>query len=284
MLAIGETPMLSNGVHILLLAVFPRITEALAQTRMECSRTKAEQEAFRRFIQRVASIEPANPSPTSSISTDTSLLNNDSEILSNGSVSTTSSVNVATSPLESVRNGYAETVMAVDHYEQEYDESLRKNLAVELGTDLAHAVTTNNILTPQVQAAILKKSRQAREDRSNFLHRVQGEYNSLIDSRRQLRELSQTRDNIKENLYPRPIRELIQSWNRLDALADDSKKLLNDRQSHIHAQLEGTLSEPFQCYLYDTYEWTYPVLNDGLELLTEIRASRHQALKSIYNW
>jgi hypothetical protein len=186
--------------------------------------------------------------------------------------------------VKDVRDAYRETVLAVPHYEDEYDEPLVENLEAELGPTLARNLIKGDVVTPQIQAAVLNQTQQAREQRSELLKYAETEFEALFKARRRLREMHETATTIEENLYPRPVRELVQAWDRLEAVATDCEALIHDRQTDIQTG-EGTISMwSAQKYFYNPFQWDHPVLSDGLDTLTRIRRAKQNVTKAIYNW
>jgi hypothetical protein len=186
--------------------------------------------------------------------------------------------------VKTVRDAYRETVTAVPHYEDEYDESLVENLEAELGSTLARYLIKGDVVTPQTQAAILNQTQQACRQRSELLRYAETEYEALLKARRRLREMHETATTIEENLYPRPVRELVQAWDRLETVTNDCEALIHDRQADIQTG-EGTISMwSAQKYFYNPFQWNHPVLSDGLDTLTRIRRAKQNVTKAIYNW
>jgi hypothetical protein len=109
------------------------ISEALGVFRRERKGTAAERDAFERFGNRVADCSTTDPS----------------------TAPTAAGVKVRKKPADgvasdskSIRQLYRETVMAVDHFEDEYDETLLEHVDAELGPDFVAAVSGDDALTP----------------------------------------------------------------------------------------------------------------------------------------
>lgn len=268
---------------VAVIAILPRLPDAVDVTREEYERTAAERDAFEQFTQRVAAIEPADGNPahrgTSSESPATGPVATRTTEVPSGPRSTPGET-----PLEGVREAYRETVMAVPHYEEEYGEPLEENMAAELGPEVARAVTEGEVLPRQLQATLLQKSQQAYEQRADFLHPLENEYETLVDARRRLRGTCETTTSIEESMFPRPVREIVQSWERLDKLEDDCEDLLAERQAQLHERTWRGPSRSLQLFLYRSRPWTYPVLNDGLDAISRIREAKRRAVEAIYNW
>ena len=277
----------SHVVGMWLLVITPRVSDAIDRTRLERDQLIAERDAFKEFAKRVNALEPdthtthakyGSHSPVAATGITTVVDPVESTGLSTGDSERTS--------VAIIRDDYRETVMAVPHYEEEYGESVDENLAAELGPELAQALLEGDVLTPQLQAAILRQAQQASKERNDFLSHIETEYDALIEARRRLRKLNDTATTIEDNLYPRPVRELVQQWNRLETMETDCETLLRERQTNLQAKHgQGVMSRwSFQEYLYQSFNWRHPVLNDGLETLRRIRHAERETVKTIYNW
>jgi hypothetical protein len=267
-----------------ILSILPRLSTGIDRTRKECERTANERDAFKRLAKRVATIDPDSQVITTDSSRETSVSSSISTKTIENPVQSQSIASAKKSQLQEFRDTYRETIMNLSHYEEEYDESFNENLAEELGPSLAQAVVESNIFTEQIKTTAIQRSFQAYEKRKKLLHRLEEENEALVDRRRQLREMHEDTMIIKENLYPRPVRELIHSWDRLETVEAECETLLSERQSQIHTRPGPISSWTLQSYLYEPYQWTYPVLNDGVDVLTRIQDAKQDTLRAIYNW
>jgi hypothetical protein len=91
---------------------------------------------------------------------------------------------------------------------------------------------------------------------------------------------------IEDNLYPRPVRELVQSWTRLETAETDCETLLRERQTYLQTELDWGTKSPWlvQEYLYQSFQWRHPVLSDGIDTITRIQRAKQNTVKAIYNW
>lgn len=281
--SIGQGP---NVVGVWLIVIVPRVLDAIDRTRTERDQLRAERDAFKQFAKRVATLDPDKHITRVEYETPPSVIGTGVTTLVDP-VGQTSRSTVDVEPISAslVRDAYCETVMSVPHYEEEYDESLGENLTEELGPELAQTLIESDVITPQLQAAVVSQARQVSKERGDLLSHVETEYESLVEARRQLRELYKSATTIEDDLYPRPVRELVQSWTRLKTLTTDCETLLRDRQTHLKTEPSpGTKSMwSFQEYLYQSFHWRHPVLYDGLETLTRIRRAKRKTVKAIYN-
>ena len=251
-------------------ATLSRIPKAVAIVREERRRTAAEQDAFEQFAKRVASLEPSRSGAPAS--------DGRAGATTDGPVAVSvaeSSTGVQDASMEAVRDAYRETVMAVPHYEEEYDEPLVEYMAKEFGTDLAKAVTSADALTPQLRAALIESSAQAREERANFLRRLDGEYEDVADARATLQDVNDAIETVEDGIERRSMPALQNAWTRLEELEAECKNALHDRQSQLH-EARFADSNVLQKYLYDPEPWTYPVLGDDLDCLDRIADARRR--------
>lgn len=273
-----------NYTAILSIIAVSRVPEALGQVREEYEQTKAERDAFAQFIQFVAGTEPATTATISSGSKHQSPTQGTEATIINQSNTVQSSLNAQSGSIKPIRQKYRETVMSVDHYDEVYAEPLEENLTAELGASVSNAIINSDVLTNRLQTIIIKKSRQVRKQRTDFLHQVEKEREALVERRRELRKLNESTTTIEETLYPRPIGEVIQLWDRLDDLETECRELLQDRQSRIHTGSNQIPSLEVQEYMYYSYDWVFPVLADGLDTLTRIHSIKQTTTEAIYNW
>lgn len=274
-------------VGVWLAVTVPRVSTAVDRTRMEQDQLVAEREAFDMFAKRVAALDPDRHTARDEYESSPPATGEGvTTIVDSVGRSSRSTIDAESVSISVVREAYRETAMAVPHYEEEYGESIDENLTAELGPDVARALIEGDVLTQQIQAAILNQAQRASKQRRDLLSHVETEHESLVEARRRLRDLHETATTIEDDLYPRPVRELVQSWTRLEAATTDCKTRLRERQARIQREHEtGTMSTwSFQEYLYQPFQWRHPVLNDGLETLKRIRRAKRETVRTIYNW
>ncbi|MWG33504.1 DUF7260 family protein [Halomarina oriensis] len=146
-----------------------------------------------------------------------------------------------------IRRAFRETVMAVDHYDDIYGESLDEHLRSELGPDIAAVVTSSAAPSPTLRGALLAAVEEAIADRRALSDLVEGEWDSLVDARRRLEPLATA---ARSETTP-------SEWTaELDAVAVDRQRLIRQRIGSPY--LDG---HDLCAYLYDDVDdWTYPVL------------------------
>jgi hypothetical protein len=255
----------SRESALAVLACVTRIPDAVSAVTEERKRTAAEQAAFEEFSTRIAALEAtAIESPPATT----------------GSGFNPSGIEPA-APLEDVRTAYSDTVMAVAHYEEEYDEPYAEHMVAEFGPDLAGIVERNDVLTPQLQAALIQASDAARQERASFCRTLDREHDALTDARQRLRDVSDTTERLTTTpLSQRSFDDVLGAESRLQCLKADCEALLEDRQQQLH---EGPSRDGIQLqkYLYASRSWTFPVLDDTLDCLSQLREIERRIVQAV---
>ena len=264
-----------------------QLRDARAALDTERTRTTAERDAFARFARRVDAIEGDQArTPSASGSKPSGAPGNAATIGTRQHQQRQQ--RQPSQGLREVRNAYRETVMAVDHYEEEYDEALRENLAAEFGEEVATAVCETPQLTPPLQRALLGKSREAYDERVRLLDTLDEEGSRLAAARERLTDLEMAREEVERDVLERPsttlsFPEVYRAWHRLRDLEVECEEFLDDRQRFVHETgTFGTFdATDFYGYLYDSIEATYPVLVAGTSLCDRLRAAQRRAGKEL---
>lgn len=266
--------------------IAPRVSDAIERIQTEQKQVTAERTAFERFIKRVAALDSSKRLSGTDVRSLSSHQNQKGISVVNQPIQEISPQNAdsGSKSIESVWTAYEETVMSVSHHQDVYGESLVEDFTAELGQNLVCMLTENDVLTPQLQTAILNQGQQARKRRTDLLNQVEAEHKTLVNVRRQLRELSETTTAIEKNLSSRPFQELVQSWERLEMMTVECETLLRERQANIQTGKKLVSMESVQQYLYQPFQWRYPVLNDGLEVVTCIQEAKQETANAIYDW
>lgn len=246
-------------------ACITRVPNALATVEEEQQRTAAERDAFARFASRIASFEATK---------------------STGAAGRAESIVVAepvkAPELCSIQEAYRETVMDVDHYEEEYDELLVTHMNEEFSAELALAVTEGETFSPQLKQALVQASNQARAERASFLQTLDQEQKSLEHAKATLMEIATAVDDLAHTrFHRRSIDKLIRMYTRSMDLEERCTQELTDRQEqlHDHSPIDG---KELQEYLHASREWTYPVLLDGVNCISRIQKIERRLIQSIY--
>jgi hypothetical protein len=183
--------------------------------------------------------------------------------------------------LESLQTVYQETVLATDHYEEEYDESLIENIRREFGPEYATALMTNTVLTPQLQQAFMQASYAAANKRADFLCTLDSEITAMTEACRRLSDIIDNIDQLRGDSFEwYSFAELVSTEERLEALKNECETLIQDRQTNLleHPNYRGmTLQE----YLYQECEWNHPVISDALTCLSWLNEIEQQVLKAV---
>jgi len=242
----------------LLFAPRGNVRGAVAAIKHECDVVAAERRALGRFADRLEEV------PTSRLSQSVQ-----------GSVVTTASPATG-GGMAAVEEAYRETVMAVDHYEADYDEPFGEHLASEFGEEVASAVLTNDQLSPQVKSALLTGAREGCQKRTQYIEALNAERKRIQQDGELFERVHEECEAVDgDRLRRRSFEELQDRLERLDQQCDALTKRLTARQERLHRGISfgwqrrdaGSLNR----YLYDDLDTTYPVLADGTKLLERLK-------------
>lgn len=247
---------LSTG---LLFAPRTNVRAALAALEQESETIIAEQEALSLFSQEVESVPTA--SPTASVG--------------GGGVGVIGTTNSQPQEMATLRQAYRDTVMAVDHFERDYGESLSEHLAEEFGDGVARAVLTNERLSPQIKQAVLASAGESRTQREQYLKTLESERDRLRSAGEKLDDAVEICASVDGNrLRRRSFEELQSRYERLETERSELSATLSEHQDRLH---EGKTfgwqredSESVHSFLYRDIDTTYPVLADGIRVLTRM--------------
>lgn len=264
------TVLLISVTAVLALLMFAAVVHVWdAETLLddELRRLAAERDAFSEFTKRVADIEAAETSAA---------------VPASGGLVTATTV--PDDRLDRVRDAYRETVMDVDHFEEDYGEPLAENLAAEFGESVAVAVVDGGRLTPQLKAALLQSSREASRQRASFISTLEAEADSLDEAANVLEEIDAERRSLAEAPLPsRSYEALVDDWNRLGELSDRCGALVAERQQRLR-ELSASLPPgggELHEYLYEGLPVSHPVLADAASLSEAIEEVRGRVLRSL---
>ncbi|WP_136689829.1 DUF7260 family protein [Halorhabdus amylolytica] len=245
----------------------PTIERALTRAQRECELLDTERDAFRTLLTRVSRIQVDGPGPTT--------------VRTGGSTTVVRSVASQSSRrLQKLRTAYRETVMGVVHYDSEYGESLRENLAAECGHPLARQIVDGETLVPTVYNAFVDACKRARDERSRLCQYVERERDSLGRYAERLDGIETTAVEVGSRIDSTSETESLSRIDRtLERLESRCADLATERQEQIHgrsvADVDGTELELLE-YLYDDMETTTPVLADVAACLETIRYHRNR--------
>lgn len=252
----------------------PRIESALETVGEEIETTEAEREAFEDFLARLREIDRTESPAT-----------NAAVAANAGSASELVTPNSGRSgPMQEVRTAYRGTVMAVSHYEDEYDDSLIESLAAEYGDDIARCVATETAVAPHVYDALVETTEEIRSRRSRFVTALRRERDSLRRIERELDECESRALKLGERIADSDgTEELGRIDEELQELESTCRSLSERRQGVIHgrsvAKLSGVSDLSLSAYLYADHESICPALADIAACLASIRHARENCLR-----
>ncbi|WP_331235870.1 DUF7260 family protein [Natronorarus salvus] len=236
------------------LSYIPVARETCAEERR---RTRTERDAFAGFAGRIAAIEEVSPTPGQA---------------GGGTLLAQSAPD--DSSLREVRRAYQETVMGVDHFAEEYDESLSEHMAAEFDESLAVAVCGGASFSPQMRRALVQQGNEARDRRSLLLRALDRELDSLSAADETLTEVEESLSEIESRPeITRSFEWLTASWDRLRELRSECDRLVERRQEEIHEEAiargpRGRSS--LHDYLYQSLPVSHPVLADAAATLDRL--------------
>lgn len=261
----------ATGVFLLFLTLaLAHIGTARSLLEQEQTRIADEAAAFGAFARRVSAVDP------------------DTRPVADGGP--TASTSLETAPgddgLAAVREAYRETVMAVPHYDDEYDESLSANMSLEFGDDVAGAVENGAPLTPRLKATLVERSRAARRQRTSLLRQFEDEADALEDAEETLVQSRRTADRIREaDLGQCSFDELAAEWRLVGDRLDETESLLQQRQHVLRDRERDTGTRPggpsFEEYVYGPMAVTHPVLAAGTEVADQLGHARERLERAL---
>lgn len=260
--ALAASATLAFAVAFLL--ALTRLHEAGDALDAERDRTRNERDAFVDFVESVASIDPENPG------------------LTDGGPRAVAGRSDGS--LSRVVDAYRDTILELDHYAAEYDDTLAEHMAAEFGDDVALAVSNGALLSPQLQQTLCVSGVQAKERRERLLSALDTEADSLASCQRALAEV----DAVVDAAEPDPARDraaLVGDWQAVREATDRTESLLAERQDDIHDQrhVVGSAGGPATLYeyVYDELPTSYPVLSVGTSLLERAQEARRALSRSL---
>ncbi len=248
----------------------------LASARRECSeeteRVRAEKQAFGRFVNGIHELQPSTMQP---------------QMVSNGGA-TMSRTNTgpASTQLQDVYELYENTVMDVPHYNADYGEPLRENMAIELGEEVTTALDTTSEFTPQIKQALVRKGTETKTSRERFLRTLEAESDSLQRTHDVLANIDRRVDDIEDaRRLEQSYDELEHHWRELDALEDECESVLERRQGQVRSGVSASHwrgnGHSLCAYLYEALPVEYPALAEGTLLFDRIRTTKRKFTESL---
>lgn len=256
-----------NGVSVVAsIGCLSRIPEAVETVREEKHQIETERAAFERFSTEILNL---NAHEALGSDTDGLLLRKPDRPVGDTT--------------ETVRSLYRETIMSVEHYEEEYDETLRTNITAELGPDFETAVMTDDTLNQPLLDALARKSTSVAQDREKYTARVESELQSLTDAQKQLQNMTKSVERIRDwDTSSQSFEELEDAENELQVAKRECKTIIESRQTeYVDAPEEDGLN--FRDYLYQQYEWNHPVVGDALDTIKNIQVAERRIATAVFD-
>ncbi|AUX08575.1 hypothetical protein AArcSl_0937 [Halalkaliarchaeum desulfuricum] len=187
--------------------------------------------------------------------------------------------------IDAVEATYERTVMSMQHYEEEYGETLAENMAAELGSDVATAVAAGDQLTPGLQSALVSEARRAAKRRETLLAQLEDEAERIDEAYRAIEPVEHRLESVEADLDASGgFHEGVSAWNRLRSIETDLEGELERQQTRLDPS-EHPAEEPhvFCRYLYgdDAGNGEYPVLGTLGRLLQRVERSKRLAVRTI---
>jgi hypothetical protein len=188
-----------------------------------------------------------------------------------------------------VCDAYRETVMAVAHYEEEYDEPLAENLAAEVGDDLASAITANERFPSQIKQSLDHAIQQCIASRTMLLDDLEREREALETAATTITDI---RDQNEQPMGEWSLSERYRIHATLCGYEAECDTVARARQETVQTYRvraeqtrvgtdAGADSPLFIVHCYQSLPVTYPVLADLAtlgELLREARGHLERTL------
>lgn len=261
----------------LVVAAVAHLRSAVTTLDEERSRLAAEREAFLEFAGRLAELDLGAEQPIGS-RTETRTRKQPVTVVAD----------TDDHGYRRVERAYRETVMAVPHYEEDYDEPLSTHMRTELEGPETQAMLERETANPVIRDTLVGRARAAALSRDDLLSTLETERESLLAAIDLRSELTDSLDSLRE-IPPldRSFGGLLAVWHRLDDIEERCDDHIEQRQEQIQATTidqprtaessVGTLPE----YLYESLDVTYPVLHDYLGIRQEVQSERSKLVASM---
>ncbi|QPV61650.1 hypothetical protein I7X12_12900 [Halosimplex litoreum] len=257
-----------------------RVVDAVGTVDREIEYIADERGAFDRFRARLSKVEPWTPATSdgnASAGTEPTVV---------GSAPTLAGVRSEPptgTGLGTVRTAYRETVMSVPHFEAEYDDTLRANLAAECGADVAAQVVDGTRLTPPLYRALAAAADRAVDERSRFGRALERERDSLTTVRDDLAACERRLDDVAAELDGADSERLRRLDDRLADVETTCADLADERQRLVHGRpsvpLSGVDGVSLVSFLYGDRERHCPALAAVADCLGRVRSLRTRCLR-----
>ena len=246
-------------------AAFSYLAAAHDAVDRERDRVAAELAAFERFGERVRAFSPRSTASA--------------EAFADGPVVARSSTDPpdARSDIERIRQMYRETAMAVDHFEEDYDETLGEHARAELGPDAGGALAEGRDLTPGLRRVLAERAAAAATQRRDLLDRLDEEERTLAeDDRSFVAALSESRELVNGVGESSDFGDLEARWRRLETLEEHVRERTVTRSRRL-----ADAGAQIPTYLYDSFPVPDPVLADAAAAVGVIRERRERVTEAL---
>ncbi|WP_080505124.1 DUF7260 family protein [Halorubrum aethiopicum] len=268
----GSDPGVEEGLR----SVDSAPRRALDALRVERRRTADEREAFEVFRSRVRRI-PAEATPRTGTGPAAGAGT------ASTAVSAPSRIRGATGStgpgLVAVRNAYAETVMSVPHYEEEYNDTYERSLAEEFGPELAVALTREPTLRERSRSSLLAGTTEAIDRREELVEIVESESSSVSRALEDLSPIAEEVGRFSRREFDAERFGALDAYRaRLNVLAEKCDEVAARRQGEpLGGERRfnvGDAGTDVRTYLYRDLPVTYPVLAAVAEVGERIESVR----------
>ncbi len=240
-----------------------RVTRAHRAIETEKRRTRDEQTALQEFATIVRGLQVETVSATPAGVT-TQMLG------TNGS-----------SSLNRVREAYRSTVMAVPHYEEDYDDTCEESLLEEFGPDVAMALLDGQQFDRRQKQALLIAIGDSIRKREELLSVLEAEQSSHAEHAPRVRSIAEevsTLQEAAENAASFGDYDSIRG--RLGVLTAKCEDLIADRQTALVEQREQ-LALPVDgpdvpSFVYTDLDCTYPLLDATAQIIDRMESLRRE--------
>ncbi|MFB6134625.1 MAG: hypothetical protein ABEJ55_06520 [Halanaeroarchaeum sp.] len=200
--------------------------------------------------------------------------------------STVQAVEQATTSVAPVRSAFESTVMAVDHYDEQYDESWLQHLSAELDADLATTLRDRRAINRPIKQALHQRSLEAAAKRAELLDVLAPERRSLEDAERSVSDVLSRLDGLDDRpLRRKSFEELRRDHDALGEQAAVIEATAERRQRTIHRENRdrswGTSDVMLQEYLYGGLDATFPALSVTTTVLDRIGIARRRVRRAM---
>lgn len=250
---------------VVAIAALLHLNDARSTCERERRRVRRERDAFQRFARTVAEIEPVSGPQ--------------------GGTATAGATLTATSRSkpgsQRVMQLYRDTVMDVDHFDEEYGEPLETHMAAELGEEVRTAVCSEPGLGAKEQRAVVASATEASRRRARLLEAIDDELAAIDDADGTLTAALEAAEAEEDGgMLDRGFEDLQAEWEVLDERIDDCEALLERRQERIHDGIAVTGQRwdghDFYEYLYRPLPVSHPVLASGALALDRLRTRQRR--------